>query len=409
MRDEGHDDSEIGELLMLSPWEVYDSLNVDLAPPPPPVDSTPTASAPPAPTAQIDKKKSTITAVLTVARDKRKPPKKQVVVAPAPTASPTGPVAAPADVQAIRVETEDSYRQFRSQMDGRGAPASAQALDYSDEDPAAVIERAAQNELLGFDDFYVRPQEVSSVLGGSTPGFYVRPQERGELFGTSPTCLLCGRENANSAVCSVCRAHPSIIGYPMPGTARGLEMLGLRPGTARLHEMLGLRPGTARLHEMLGFGERGSAADMYNEDFYVRPEERAELSLIGAVSALESPYATAYDGCTTQTEIPLSLKAHMRSGQDPNKHVSTWQYGPNLYSSARITGWDGKPRILTSTVPYAKSMGVVVGYAQEAIRCGLVDEHTVRAALPEVGNPLARQLGVSSLLPRIGAAASCRP
>ena len=64
---------------------------------------------------------------------------------------------------------------------------------------------------------------------------------------------------------------------------------------------------------------------------------------------------------------------------------------------ARVTGWDGEPRVLTAATPYAKEVGVVVGYANSA---AIAPAQTLA-----VLDPLARQLGASQLLPRLAAAA----
>jgi hypothetical protein len=108
--------------------------------------------------------------------------------------------------------------------------------------------------------------------------------------------------------------------------------------------------------------------------------------MIGDVQALSVPSTVFAE------EAPLSF-------HDPeiSQHVAAWRQGPNIFASIRVPGWDGEPRILTATTPYAREVGIVVGYAESA---RIAPTNTIT-----ILDSLAKQLGASRLLPRMAAAA----
>lgn len=208
----------------------------------------------------------------------------------------------------------------------------------------ALVERGLVNsELLGM---YERGLTNRELLGAAMyergvteseeiSGMYVRPFERAELavLGVAQTCVICGRSARGGGFCPSCQGK-IVLGLFERGSAA--EGYGEEGG----------------LREILGFGERGSAAEGYGEDADL-------LTIVGEVAALETP-ASAY---AEQTEEPINLTFATKDQKD---HVAAWRHGPDIYASARITGWDGQPRILTATTPYHKMQGVVVGYAERA-------------------------------------------
>lgn len=289
-------------------------------------------------------------AILTVARDSRRRPGPQAAVAPG---------ALQGNVKPVRVDSEESYRNLRRAMDKRPTgdlPHNAPSID----DLAEQGQRELMGEARGVD-FYTaeRPIGLCGLL-------------------SEQACLLCGTKYAGTALCQRCRQSP-------------------------------------RLQALLGFGERGAASDIYGggvdsvvgytarqseltpyqssvgytaRQMELDPYKSSVVDLLGDLAALETPSTLTED--LSEETIRLSF-----SRPDMNKHIASWQHGPDLYSSIRMTGWDGAPRVLTATMPYAKSMGVVVGYAT---RAGVPP-----AQLIGMAHPLAQQLGASSLLPRLAA------
>jgi hypothetical protein len=338
--------------------------------------------------------------ILQQAQAERQPPGPQAVV-------PSGVVKSlphSRKAHAVRVDTEDSYRTFR---------ASAQP-----EDDVDALSTAAQDELMG--DFDPDRGYASQIIGAFNPDRGYASQNI-VMIGSDQTCVLCGVPSG-TAFCANCAERlPEIIGL----FDRGYASQDIVP--------------------VVGFGERGAAASLYDDnpsatiegddDFYRREAElsnvlgsdadefyrlsrmdgdgmyrrEAELStvlgqdgfyrlqrmslesgglsaLIGDVMALSVP-STVY-----AEEIPLTFH-----NPDMHQHVSTWKQGGNIYGSIRVTGWDGRPRILTGATSHAREVGIVVGYSSSA---SVPPTHMIA-----VLDPLARQLGASRLLPRLAAAA----
>jgi hypothetical protein len=340
--------------------------------------------------------------ILRQARDERQPPGPQAVAAQGLVrALPNARKAAP-----VRVDTEESYQLFRA----------------SGQDDVEALSTAAEDELLG--------ERVGDIMD-------MQPASQTSLIGVDQSCLLCGTPTGGSVVCGACKDRmPAIIGLFDRGYAS---------------------------QDIVGFGERGSAASLYDdnpsatlgadddfyrlqrtveesalvgddpfyrlertdeesaligEDFYRRISELstvngmyrrpAEMSVVGmdnfyrmsrmsleegGLSALlGNVMALAVPSTVYAEEVPLSFNR-----LDQHQNVSAWKQGAHVYGSIRVTGWDGQPRILTAATPYAKEVGIVVGYAASA---HIAPSHTLA-----VLDPLARQLGASRLIPRLAAAA----
>lgn len=343
LQDEGYSQGEIDE--MISPMDAY--------------EGRATADSSPGGQAGADVREA-VTAVLTAARDGQQQPGPQKAVtavvatkAAAKKVVPSVPAAKAA--MAVRVDTEGTYRDFKA----GGAPAE----DYGDlpdvsEDWTEAIERGQRAALFG----------ETAAQQGYIVGYGVGPQG-------DQACILCGRAGAGSAVCAECRAHrgkllQAVLGFGERGSAA--DIYG-------------------------DFGDRGSAADIYGIGYTARQMEllgytarqmelvgytARQMELIGEVDALEVPAGAESE------EVPLSFS----SAVDP-RHITAWKRGDSLYSSIRLVGWDGHSRILTATMPYGKSLGIVVGYAQSA----------APYAPLSIIDPLARQLGAGSLIPRLAA------
>lgn len=362
-------------------------------------------------------------AILTQARDERQPPGPHVVV-------PSGVVNSlprAKEAKALRVDIEDSYRAFRSRRD-------------LPEDSIEALSTAAQDELLGV------------AVGAFDPERGYASQNIVTIGSPDQTCVLCG-VHGGSVMCTNCvsqlpalvaayeRGHASeILGFGERGAAASLyddnpsatiEEMYRRP--AELDDVLGedaeeFYRREAELSTVLGKGDNfyrlpvqdaegwnsGRSpfvgadpfyrlpvqdAEGYNsgrsplvgmDDFYrlsrMSLEEGGLSALIGNVLALSVP-STVY-----AEEIPLSFHR-----PDQHQHIAAWRQGAHIYGSIRVTGWDGQPRILTGATPYAKEVGIVVGYATSA---RIPPAHTLA-----VLDPLARQLGASRLLPRLAASA----
>lgn len=257
--------------------------------------------------------------ILREAQASRQRPGPQVIV-PAAARAPAGK-----KVKAVRVDTEGSYRAWRKR------PAQMSLEDSPQHAPS--IEALAEHEqriLMG-----------DSV--GAGDGFYRRDDGAGSfaMLSAGQSCVLCGSASPGTSVCGGCRG--SVV---------------------------------------VGFGERGSAADIYDDDAPTLTD------LLGDLDALETPMQQ-YDG--GDSAIPLSF-----TQREAAQHVAAWQSGPDVYSSIRLTGWDGEPRILTSTTRLDRATADVVGYAA---RAG-VDS----VSLIGVVGPLARQLAAGGLIPRLAAA-----
>ncbi len=325
--------------------------------------------------------------ILTQARDDRQ--------APGPTAVvPSGVIRSLPNARhakPVRVDTEESYRAFRSSGN-----------EDLPEDNIEALSTAAQDELMGFGERGYASQIIGNIMD-------MVPASQIPFQSLSPhqTCIVCGADGG--VVCPECGSRlPEIIGL----FDRGYASQNIVP---------------------VGFGERGSAAAMYDDDmpsatiegdddfyrlermigasddeFYRLDRMRGGESplvggddfyrldrhegyssglsaLIGDVLALSVP-STVY-----AEEIPLSFKR-----ADQVKHTTAWKQGAHIYGSIRVTGWDGQPRILTTATPYAREVGIVVGYSSSA---SIPPSHTLA-----IIDPLARQLGASRLFPRLAAA-----
>lgn len=321
--------------------------------------------------------------VLTLARDARTPPGPQEAV-------PSGALHVPADqsVKAIRVDTEESYREFRQSGEG-GAGQEPLDMPGSSENITDALSHFSQEEVLG------------NVMDFG-------PASHGALFegahgGLSPNqdCLLCGRKSPCEPLCASCRAHHVEL-FQRGYASQVLGSLQKQSAYAGYEFERGYASqviGKGRHH--VGFEGRGPAShlteDAYlsatvGDGFFRRTQDTAEYgydglsALIGDVSALAVPSTVFAE------ETPLSFHR-----PDQQAHTSAWKQGGQLYSSIRVTGFDGRSRVLTATTPYAKEVGIVVGYAESA---RIAPTHTVA-----ILDPLARQLGSSRLFPRLAAAA----
>jgi hypothetical protein len=336
-------------------------------------------------------------AVLKQAQADRRPPGPQVVPAALVNAGAKARQAKP-----VRVDTEDSYQMFRS----------------SGQDDVESLSTAAEDEMLGnFDP--ERGYASQEIV----------------MIGVDQACILCGTPGG-SVVCGGCKQRmPSLVGLFDRGYAsQDIVPVGFgeRGSAAALYDdnpsatigndfyrLSRTDEETAlvgeddfyRLERMLG-------ADMYSmertdeetalvgEDFYRRISELSTVvgmdnfyrlprmsvdegglsALLGNVMALAVP-STVY-----AEEVPLSFNR-----LDQNQNVAAWKQGAHIYGSIRVTGWDGQPRVLTASTPYAKEVGIVVGYAQAA--------GVPSSQLLPILDTAARKLGASRLVPRLAAAA----
>ena len=332
--EQGYDEDEVRS--MLTPMEIYDEDDGQSAVPPAGTVSL-TSMTPfeiyddggsDLTTARQERQRA-LRAVLSVARDSRQRPGPQLVAH-------GGLVKSASDVpkavaaKAVRVDTENTYRDFRRSM-----------TDVKSDDLIDALSERAQSELMG--ESHNQPTWTRTFPGDQV-------------------CLLCAREGSDSAICAACRGGASpamsiLLGFGDRGAASEDSLFG-------------------------DFGDRGAASE---DSLFDLPE------ILGDVLSLESPLP-AYDELR---DVPLSFRGQT-SNPDAGKHINSWRHGSNLYSSIRVTGWDGEPRILTATAPYGKAMGVVVGYAERAAL-----SPTDLLGLLE---PLAEQDGASRLIPRLAAA-----
>jgi hypothetical protein len=365
MQEEGYSDQDISEIL--SPMDLYEGHAVDAEPPRGRYDGEP------APT-PVERD---VHAVLRQARDERKPTVVHVATAPGAVVSPAE------DPKAVRVDTEESFKGFRS------------AFDASPHDDIDAIATAAQDELMGKAGGTLSEAALLGILPAATQA-----------------CVLCGRRAAGSAACAACRSKHShlmqrVIGFGERGAASQLDMVGFgeRGSAADMYHLYGDEVGytanqmelatrpddgfvgyTARQMELLGY----TARQMEMLGYTARQMEllgytARQMELIGEVDALEQP-----SGDEPSEAIPMSFASPVDA-----EHIETWKGGPHLYSALRIVGWDGLPRVLTATQPYAKSMGIVVGMME---RAGVSPARNVALA-----DTLTRTLGAGELIPRIAA------
>lgn len=384
--------------------------------------------------------------VLEAARDERQPPGPQVVV----PAGVTNSLPQSKDAKPIRVDTEESYRRFRN---GRPDMHALDRPENSENVPDALND-LAQNEAGLVDDFDVRGAASQWISGLG---------RKGGQCGPDQACLLCGVPGAASAVCAGCARRATVLGLFERGAAS--QMYGSIPSTRGSHRVhaLGNDDPFYRLQHQLEEAVVGSddfyrlqyqleevlgadAPEFYrlqhqldesavlgDDDFYRlqrTSEERATLvgndefyrmawqteesaallgmytlartdeeraTMLGAAMYslsrfMDEAAALMSPSDASAETIPLSFEQ-----PDAEEHVATWKQGDNLYASMRVVGWDGCPRILTTTTPYHKEVGAVVGYAT---RAGVSP-----SAMLGVLDPLARTLGVSSLVPRLAASA----
>jgi hypothetical protein len=379
--------------------------------------------------------------LLTTARDDRQPPGPQVVVPSGVTNS--LPDSKSASV--VRVDTEDTYRNFR-----RGGGVDAQTLDApenSESVPDMLNQLAAAEAGLSDSVDFQRGYASQWITGAGR-----KRRRRGALVGDimtrgaasveslfddpafSPdqTCLLCGVQSERAPVCVGCssrvhhinglfeRGAASAIHDPNPttrytrlSTLVGSDFYRLQHQVEERATMLGVDDDFYRLQHQL---EEVLGADA--EEFYRLQHQLEDVPVVGSdfyrlqhqvdgtasVPRADSDSMFTLDRFVSEMSslsrlsdapaeaIPLSF-----SQPDADEHVATWKQGDDLYASIRVTGWDGRPRILTASTPYAKEVATVVGYATES----RIPPSQTLAVL----DPLARSLGASRLVPRLAASA----
>lgn len=140
-------------------------------------------------------------------------------------------------------------------------------------------------------------------------------------------------------------------------------------------------------------------AALLGNDFYRLArtnDESATLLGVGPDYSLDR-FASEAASLTSPSDTPEEAIPMSFTQPDADEHVAAWKQGDSLYASIRVTGWDGHPRILTASTPYAREVATVVGYAESA----RIPPSQTLAVL----DPLARTLGASRLVPRLAASA----
>lgn len=269
--------------------------------------------------------------------------------------------------------------------------------------------------------------------------------------GLSPdqACLLCGVTGDQSPVCARCASRPDVVGLFARGVASALydpnpttrfvrattlgsdDFYRLQHQVEENTALLGAADFYRLQHQMDERAVLGADADEFyrlqhqldegstliGNDFYRLQRHLDETTAIGADAGfyrlnwqtqesaivgatdlyslnrfLEEAQALSTPSSDRAEAIPLSFEQ-----PDADQHVATWKQGDDLYASVRVTGWDGQPRILTTTMPYARAVSTVVGYATAS----RIPPSQTMAVL----DPLARTLGASQLVPRLAASA----
>jgi hypothetical protein len=315
--------------------------------------------------------------VLKVARDLRQPPGRMVAI-PGPLLNVAPGQVDTSKARPVRVDTEDSYRDFRRrQASGGQGGGGRDIIDrLSSQAASELMGEVSVEDLNGID---LDPLDDSGpasrfmlgrMLGVDLDplGDYVGPASQ-FMLGGGP-CLLCGKRSGANGLCPICNAKKDMavlgdLDYP---NASAMYQDG-----EQLHiaDMLGTQFEYFAASEYLlgAFGDYATASDF----------------MLG-VNALDAFTASVYG----IEDIPLSYNKR------DQPHLTSWKSGDNLYSSMRVMGWDGQPKIITSTTPFKRAAETVLGYVE---RAG-IDPARAQPML----DSLTRQLGASSLVPPMAAA-----
>ena len=170
--------------------------------------------------------------LLTVARDNRQPPAPQTPV-------PSGIVNSLPDSKgatAVRVDTEDTYRDFR--RGGNGVDMQALDAPENSESIPDVLNQLAQAEAGLSDSVDFQRGYASQWITGGGKRRHHKHTRVGDVMtrgaasinarfhdpALSPdqTCVLCGAPSDRAAVCLGCAMRPSVVGFGERGSAASL-------------------------------------------------------------------------------------------------------------------------------------------------------------------------------------------
>ncbi len=392
--------------------------------------------------------------LLTVARDDRQPPGPQVVV-------PSGVKHSMPDAKdgkVVRVDTEDTYRDVRGK--GGADLESADQPENADSIPDVLNQlAAAEAGLRDTTDFQrgtaaqwltgvggkrrKRGSRVGDVLtrgAASTNSLFNDP-----AFSDDQACLFCGVPSGGTVACPPC-----VIGLMQRGPASGIydsypttrnvrvhtlgadEFYRMKSQTEESARMIGAEEFYRLQHQLEESAVLGADAEEFyrlqhqvdesavvgSDEFYrMRSQTEESARMIGADDnefyrmqsqtgamvgaggdfAVLDRFADEARSLSALQDAPAESIPLSYSQPDADENIATWKQGDNLYASMRTGGWDGQPRVLTTSMPYAEAVATVVGYAQSA----RIPPSQTLAIL----DPLARTLGASRLVPRLAASA----